>query len=394
MGGASEVIPGVVVHLRTDADGPTVESEAVKGSDLADAMAELAFNAGLRRDGTPLALSDLRARIRPAYRSSPDAAPICDGFVLEAEATNGEKTSRRFDRHVLESVAARGGRRLLESGTLEKGEFYYYEVQIEETTIGPLEIEGAASPPPPTRSPLGPLLAAAKQISAERERGLEDEVYALEHASPDVRPPRFRASSLHDPVDSDAVSTDIDSLHYPVVYLRSAFDKAAAIARKGAAMTPAVETGGLLLGRLFWCPETHQLFGVIEDALEAAQTEGTTYSLTFTSETWGRVQAVLKARQRSPSTRGQRLVGQFHGHNFIPFSQGATCDGCPSQGECSISTAYLSESDRKWCRAVFPREPWQLSQVFGLTPRREAVSAFYGQYGGLLERRDYYVLDD
>ena len=45
-------------------------------------------------------------------------------------------------------------------------------------------------------------------------------------------------------------------------------------------------------------------------------------------------------------------------------------------------------------RKGFPRQPWQLSHVFGLTPRREPVSAFYGQRGATLERRGYYVLDD
>jgi hypothetical protein len=84
----------------------------------------------------------------------------------------------------------------------------------------------------------------------------------------------------------------------------------------------------------------------------------------------------------------------MHGHNFLPYSEGETCDGCPAQGTCGFTTAFLSESDRRWCRAVFPREPWQLSHIFGLTPRREKVSAFYGQRGAALERRDYYILDE
>jgi hypothetical protein len=150
----------------------------------------------------------------------------------------------------------------------------------------------------------------------------------------------------------------------------------------------------LLLGRLYWCPEERRLFGVIDEVLEAAHSEGTTYSLTFTGETWARVQAVLKARQRNPLTRGEQILGQCHGHNFLPYFEGETCDGCPAQGECQLSTAYLSESDRTWCRAVFPREPWQLSHVFGLTPRRDCVSALFGQRGAVLVRRDYDVLDD
>jgi hypothetical protein len=180
---------------------------------------------------------------------------------------------------------------------------------------------------------------------------------------------------------------------YDVFYTRAAFEKAERISRKGGAATPPIETGGLLLGRLFWCDESRSLYCIVEDMLEASDSNGTTYSLTFTAKTWGRVQAVVRARQRQPATRNQRIVGVCHGHMFLPYSEGATCDGCPAQGDCRLSTAFLSDSDQRWSRAVFPREPWQISHIYGLTPRREPVSAFFGQHGATLERRDYYVLD-
>ena len=61
---------------------------------------------------------------------------------------------------------------------------------------------------------------------------------------------------------------------------------------------------------------------------------------------------------------------------------------------CTRTTAFLSSEDRTWCRAVFPGEPWQISQVFGLDARTRPVDAFYGQRGGILVRRGYAVLDD
>ncbi|MBW2274722.1 MAG: hypothetical protein JRG96_15755, partial [Deltaproteobacteria bacterium] len=241
-------------------------------------------------------------------------------------------------------------------------------------------------------------------VDSNREQGLMDEAYARSAEGAQARP---RLPATHDSRDArgadpgDPPSTpegsaahDLRTPHYPVFYTRRALVKAEVAARSGASARPPVETGGLLLGRLCWCPDTRTLYAVVEDVLEASHAEGTTYTLTFTGETWGRIQAVLRARQRQPATRTQRILGQCHGHSFLPYDQGETCDGCPSQGTCKLSTAYLSESDRRWCRAVFTREPWQLSHIFGLTPRREPVSAFYGQRGAMLERRPYYLLDD
>ena len=59
----------------------------------------------------------------------------------------GELTRRYFERRILEPVAVRASRRLIEEGTLEQGDLFYFTIEIAETKIGPLVIEGAASPP-------------------------------------------------------------------------------------------------------------------------------------------------------------------------------------------------------------------------------------------------------
>ncbi|MBW1883101.1 MAG: hypothetical protein JRJ58_06205 [Deltaproteobacteria bacterium] len=403
MSSAADPLPGLSVQLHKTLQGPALCDEAVLGRDIAEAMAELAFDAGLRLAGSPLALSDLEARVHPVYRSSRKAGAPCLGLTLELASPDGESTRRDFERSILEPVAVRASRRLVEEGTLEQGDLYFYSLAIAETRIGPLAIEGTASPPDLEVRPLRPLLARSRRVLADRRQGLADEAYALEQHSDRDRSQLRLAASSQSASDDDSREQDLgqtkqadapSSDHYRVFYTSGALAKAERISRKGASRTPPVETGGLLLGRLYWCSETRSLFGVIDDVLEAAHSEGTTYSLTFTGETWARVQAVLKARQRNPLNRGEQILGQCHGHNFLPFFEGETCDGCPAQGECQLSTAYLSESDRTWCRAVFPREPWQLSHVFGLTPRRDCVSALFGQRGAVLVRRGYDVLDD
>jgi hypothetical protein len=133
---------------------------------------------------------------------------------------------------------------------------------------------------------------------------------------------------------------------------------------------------------------------VITDVLEAADSEATTHTLTYSGATWARIQAILRAWRADPATRHHRILGQCHGHNFLPYDDPAVCEDCPLRGKCTRSTANLSAADRTWARAVFNGEPWCVSQIFGLDARSNPLEAFYGQRGGSLARRGYHVIED
>src|SRR5262249_38088813 len=105
-----------------------------------------------------------------------------------------------------------------------------------------------------------------------------------------------------------------DAGRHPVLYTPRAFDQAARCARKGAAEQPPVETGAVLVGDLCSCPQTGEFFVLVVDALEVQEAEQKPLSLAYSGQTWGRIQAVMRARQANPATRAQRLVGQSHGH--------------------------------------------------------------------------------
>jgi len=126
--------------------------------------------------------------------------------------------------------------------------------------------------------------------------------------------------------------------------------------------------------------------------LEATNADGTKFSLSYSSRTWSRIQAVLRARAARPATRAHRLLGQVHGHNFMPA--GEPCEACATAEVCGRSTAFLSADDLLWCRAVFHEQPWQVSVIYGLNARGEAVSTFYGQHAGELVPRGYHLIDD
>jgi hypothetical protein len=176
--------------------------------------------------------------------------------------------------------------------------------------------------------------------------------------------------------------------------MRSARERIERLSRKGADANPPVETGGLLIGPLCVCPDTGEMFAVIVDVLEATDSEATTHTLTYSSSTWARIQAIVRAWQANPATRHRRILGQGHGHNFLPFDGSAACEECEHRAICKRSTAYLSEADRTWVRAVFNGQPWCVSQIFGLDARSGPAEAFYGQRGGSLVQRGYRVIDD
>jgi hypothetical protein len=356
----------LLVRLRRTLRGEALAVEKVWDRDLTDAMAELWMETCLRRGFAEVSLGEMRARVRPAYRDDAEAGRYCAGFELEITDPSGATMCRFFARECLWPVAERGSRRLMKDGTLQPGDLYFYDLApgdggesrglsgagdgIEEATLCGPRGRGA---PGHMRVPLGRL---------------------LEHAE------------TANPYTIDGP--------YPVFFTRSARRRAERLSRRGAEANPPVETGGLLIGPLCVCPDTGEMFAVIIDVLEAADSEATTHKLIYSGATWARIQAIVRARQADPTTRHHRILGQCHGHNFLPFDGSAVCEDCPLRMECSRSTANLSAADRTWARAVFNGEPWCVSQIFGLDARSNPVEAFYGQRGGSLVRGGYYVIED
>jgi hypothetical protein len=344
------------VCLRKEVGGPVLAREPVKRADLTDCLSELWFDAHLRRGFPDVTFGDLRAELHPLYNKDGLTERSCAGFRLRTRNAAGEEIYRVFPRTSLEPVAMRGLGRMIEDGILEQGDVFYYDVEypLEHAVVGDA-LAGLEDRPAPEvrRTPLAPLLERA-----------------------------------------EAVSVDLEKDAFPVLYTRSALERAEAVSRKGGDANPPEETGGLLIGWLGSCPESGETFAVITEVLEAAHAEGTTYRLTYSGQTWARIQAIMDAKRRRPEMRGVRILGQSHGHSFVPFDGDPGCEACPHLEVCTRSSAFLSLEDRSWCRAVFHGEPWQLSHIWGLNARTERVQAFFGQKRGALAPRGYHVIDD
>ncbi len=350
------------VELRLETGGDVVAAEPVRDVDLRDAVGELWWHGVLRRGRMQVALEEGAYRVSPLLGN----APRCSGFLLETDGPDGSRVERRFDLRVLAAVADRAASRLVREGTLAGDQTYYYDLVATDAQPQPLNLAPQASPsgvraageerthaPRVLDIPLAPLLDAASAVSGGR--------------SPD---------------------------DHVIVYTDTALEKAERFSRRGERETPPRESGCVLVGPLCRCPDTGDLFVVITDVLEATEAEEESFSLSFTGATWSRIQRVLSARRSRPATRADRIVGQAHGHNFVPGGDAPPCEPCARQTVCGRDSASLSPDDRTWCRAVFAGQPWQISHIFGLNARGDATRAFYGQRSGELTLRGYHLVTE
>jgi hypothetical protein len=100
----------------------------------------------------------------------------------------------------------------------------------------------------------------------------------------------------------------------------------------------------------------------------------------------------MKARQTRPATRAHRILGQCHGHNFLPANGAPPCELCAKVKVCSRTSVFVSQDDRLWTQAVFARQPWQQCLIYGLNARNERVHSLFGLRDGRLLERGYHVL--
>lgn len=351
--------PALTLLLRDAGTGAALARESVRPSDLADHLAEAWREGCLRKHRPGLSLPNLSFRLRPVLKN--DRSLVCQGFVLEAEHLPRHSAGTAFTIHSLGAVASRAAERLVALGQLKRGQTYTYEVHF-----------CPDSENQPTSAP---------SSTASVDFEVSDRSPVLTWLETPLRPLLEQGTAR--PAGSE------DAFH--VFFLASAFARAEQYARKGASATPAVETGAVLLGVLCSCPDTGDFFVVVTDAYEVVAAEQKVFSLNYTDRSWARIQAVLKARQAV--TPALRLVGQAHGHNFLP-GNGKTCAACPTLPVCDLNNIYASEDDQVWTKATFAGAPYALCFIFGLSARADHVHGLFTQHDARLRQRGYFLLPD
>jgi hypothetical protein len=336
-------------------DGPEVGREPVTADDLADAKSEVWLTSCLRKGYPYLSLEGVPSRVVPIPVMDSSS---CAGFAIEVTHPGGEVNRQEFPLESLQHVASRAAQRLVAEGTLQSKDLYFFKLLVESHPPGrssattfkaPFSMETRCRPLVALEVPLAPLLRLTEPVG------------------------------------------EVTSEFFPVFYTAGAFLRAERYSRKGASCRPPVETGAVLVGTLCSCPDSGEFFAVICDALEVTKAEQSAISLFYSSKSWARIQAIMKARQADPTTVSHRILGQAHGHNFPPSAQ-PPCESCEKARVCRRTSVFVSLGDRTWSRAVFHGQPWQLCHIFGLTPREEPCHSLFGLKGGDLVKRGFHLI--
>ena len=344
--------------VRSEMLGPPLGRGPIGAADIADAVAEAWRDLCLRHGYPEQALVDIPVALLPFYPNGDDRAR-CTGFELELELPDGQRRRQKFSLKCLRPVAARLADALLSAGLLGQEQPYFYELAV---------VTGQAAPRPASGSP----------------------AFSLKAKSP---PPRCLRVPLRSLLQAAKAVGMLDEEAFPVFFTATALAKAEAFSRQGARSVPPLESGGVLVGSLGFCEVTKEFFAIVTDVLEANEAEQTTFSLAYSGQSWTRIQVILKARQAAHPEQVVRLLGQCHGHNFLP-NDGTRCAECDKRPVCGLTSVFVSPDDQTWMSAVFARQPWALCLIFGLNARNEPVQQLYSLKDGLWQARGYFLLPD
>ena len=346
----------LAVRLFKESGTSPLASESVRLADLSEVASETWRDSCLRKGHPEIPLSEAAMRLSLVRESEAGGRNI--GFKVELSLPAGQTSARLFTIHSIRHVAERAVGPLVEREILRSGENYFFDV-----------IAGDESPATTSK----PLTEIPIHLSVRSK--------PLAYLTLPLRPLLERATPV----------ALLDDEALPVFYTESAFAKAESCARRGIAS--GVETGGALFGSLAACPESGEFFAIVDDVIEIEDAEEKKFSLAYSSQSWQRLQAIQHARQIAFPARGDRLLGQTHCHPFRP-NDGNVCAECARRPVCTLSSAWASEDDQLWHKAVFARQPWAMCHIFGLTARGDASDRLFGLADGRLQARGFYLLPD
>ena len=147
-----------------------------------------------------------------------------------------------------------------------------------------------------------------------------------------------------------------------------------------AAAADELETGGVLVGKLFRDPGG-SVFAEVTAQLPAKHTVATRESLRFTPETWADVDAVIRLRNRD-----ETILGWWHHHPFF-------CRHCPETRRrlCPFSRPTFSSADRDVHREVF-QSPWNVALLLSFLGEERPSYDIFAWQRGQIEPAKFYVL--
>ncbi len=346
------------IHLPEDR--AIVAEEMVSESDLKGHLGEVWRDDFLREGLIEVSMDDLSFALEPIVQRK-GSDQVCTGFRIEAAASGLGRAQRDFSVLSLDLVASRAASRLVATGALKVGDPYNYVIRHRRTV--------------------------STQGNLQHNLGQGSRPFTVTAKNSDSL--RWIKASVA-PLLERSASRQADAKQFPVFYTTSALAEAEGLARRGAQFDPPVETGAFLLGVLGSCPQSGELFAIV---CEVIVLEGATqgrFSLIPSARTWQRLHEQMRQLAQTDTNRRLTVLGQCHGHNFLPGS----CTSCERTATCQSTSTFVSMEDRLWNNAVLDSSPYQLCHIFGLTATGEKVDALYGLADGRLQQRGFYIIPD
>lgn len=158
------------------------------------------------------------------------------------------------------------------------------------------------------------------------------------------------------------------------------------------------EGGALLLGHLYRQREPQpEIFGVIDDAIEAKYAEHQQFRLDLKTDGFAYLNTQLHLRRTRLGRPHEVPLGFAHAHNFLPSVREdgqAECVACPKRATCPLTSSFYSQADLEFHRALFARAPYAVGLVWGFTPRFEDDLRVFCLDGAQARQRGFYRLRD
>jgi len=141
-----------------------------------------------------------------------------------------------------------------------------------------------------------------------------------------------------------------------------------------------VESGGVLIGKLFRDTAGDELFSVVTAFIAAPHARAESTRLTFTADTWAAVSAAVDLRGQE-----EILLGWAHSHPFW-------CRSCPEERrrDCPLLRPFFSAHDVALHRAVFSG-PFHIAMLLSDLGDDDLACDVFGWRYGMVAHRGYYL---
>ncbi len=307
-----------------------------------------AYFQAIRQGKLPPLMRCASARVEPVWHSE-YGQPRVEGIRIAFDRDDQEddrSLSFLIPQAYFRPAVEAGSSVLVEEGKLEDGQRFLYEV--------------SAFPRP--RS------AADKQSASDHGFTVEEIAQPLPLGSASLEAALAGAKRINGPGWSDS---DVP-LFIP--------DGVIAEAKQLAQQARGVESGGVLIGKLFRDARSSELFSVVTAFIAAPHAVAETTRLTFTADTWAAVSAAVNLRGQD-----EILLGWAHSHPFW-------CKSCPEERrrECPLLRPFFSAHDVALHRAVF-FGPFHIAVLLSDLGDDDLACDVFGWRHGMVVHRGFYL---